>query len=428
MNSWRYADPDMALEAGQVLDRLISAGHEAYWVGGCVRDELLGRSIQDMDLTTSAVPDEVVGLFDNVIPTGIQHGTVTVISGGFSFEVTTFRTESGYEDHRRPQDVRFVKDIREDLRRRDFTMNAMALTRDGKLVDPFGGEADIRSCLIRCVGAADERFEEDALRMLRCIRFAAVFGFRIAPATWKALLRKRHLLRFIAMERVRTEMEKIMKGPDPLRGLELLRRSGLLSSTKAATPWQSIPAHSLGRLHNLPEQQRWELLLLAGSFAPEQAAAMLRDWTFSNAFRTRMLRLLEWEKAVATVPPSVSDERELRRLWISWLLRWGRESAEDWLAVNGALPPDYRQDAASWRVAEVLAAKGKEWTDHTEILQMKDLDITGNDLLAVLNRRGGPWLGRVMDRLLLAAACGDIRNEKEMLIEEAKRVTEVEEA
>ncbi|MFM9278948.1 CCA tRNA nucleotidyltransferase [Paenibacillus jiagnxiensis] len=428
MNSWHCADRDMALEAGRVLDRLISAGHDAYWVGGCVRDELLGRSIQDMDLTTSAEPDEVVGLFDNVIPTGIQHGTVTVVSGGYSFEVTTFRTESDYEDHRRPQDVRFVKDVREDLRRRDFTMNAMALTRDGELVDPFGGEADIRSRLIRCVGAADERFEEDALRMLRCVRFAAVFGFRIAPSTWKALLRKRHLLRFIAMERVRTEMEKIMKGPDPLRGLELLRRSALLFSTKAATPWERINARSLERLNELPEPQRWELLLLSGGFEPEEADAMLRDWTFSNAFRIRMLRLLEWDKAVAVVPPSASDEADLRRLWISWLLQWGKESAADWLAVNGVLPPDFRQDAASRRVADVLEANGSEWTDQTPIEHMKDLNITGNDLLAELNRRGGPWLGKLMEHLLLAAACGDIPNVKERLIEEAKRVTEVEEA
>ncbi|WP_370872430.1 CCA tRNA nucleotidyltransferase [Paenibacillus zeirhizosphaerae] len=428
MDGWHNADPDMAFEATRVLDRLISAGHEAYWVGGCVRDELLGRSIQDMDLTTSAEPDEVVGLFDNVIPTGIQHGTVTVVSGSFPFEVTTFRTESDYEDHRRPQDVRFVKDVREDLRRRDFTMNAMALTRAGELVDPFGGEADIRKGLIRCVGEAEERFEEDALRMLRCVRFAAVFGFRIAPATWKALLRKRQLLRYIAMERVRTEMEKIMKGPDPLRGLELLRRSELLSFTKTATPWQRISAFSLGGLNDLPEEQRWGLLLLAGGFEPEQADVVLRDWTFSNAFRVRMLRLLEWERAVAAVSPSSADEAGLRREWISWLIRWGRETAADWLAVNGSLSLEYRLVAHTRGIVSMLEAKGRDWTDDTSIQQMKDLNITGNDLLGALNRRGGPWLGELMTRLLLAAACGDIANEKEQLIEEAKRVTEVEKA
>lgn len=425
MNSWHCAERDMAREAGKVLERLLGAGHDAYWVGGCVRDELLGRSIQDMDMTTSAEPAEVVRLFEHVVPTGIQHGTVTVIAGGYSFEVTTFRIESAYDNHRRPQDVKFVKDIREDLRRRDFTMNAMALTRNGKLVDPFDGAADIRSRLIRCVGKAEDRFGEDALRMLRCVRFAAVFGFRIAPSTWKALLGKRHLLRFIAMERVRAEMEKIMKSSDPLRGLELLRRSGLLSGTKVVTPWQRISSFPLGRLHQLPEPQRWELILLSGGFDPEEADALLRDWTFSNAFRFRMRRLLEWEKAVTTVPATVSAQVELRRLWISWLLRWGKEAAADWLAVNGVLPQESRQHTGSRTTADMLAAYGGNWTAQTSLQQMKDLRVTGGELLAELNRRSGPWLGKLMQRLLLAAACGDIANEKERLIDEAKRVTEI---
>ncbi len=212
-NTWQYADQEMALHGREVIHTLTAAGHEAYWVGGCVRDELLGRAIHDMDLTTSAEPEQVIALFPHVIPTGIQHGTVTVMQGGHAFEVTTFRTESGYADHRRPTEVAFVKDIREDLMRRDFTMNAIAMAEHGERVDPFGGEADLRSALVRCVGRAEERFEEDGLRMLRCIRFASVFRFRVAFNTWKGMIRRREGLRYIAMERVRVELEKMRGGP-----------------------------------------------------------------------------------------------------------------------------------------------------------------------------------------------------------------------
>lgn len=139
-NTWQCADQEMALHGREVIHTLTAAGHEAYWVGGCVRDEILGRAIHDMDLTTSAEPEQVLALFPHVIPTGIQHGTVTVMQGGHAFEVTTFRTESGYADHRRPTEVAFVKDIREDLMRRDFTMNAIAMAEHGERVDPFGEE------------------------------------------------------------------------------------------------------------------------------------------------------------------------------------------------------------------------------------------------------------------------------------------------
>ncbi|MCY7562390.1 CCA tRNA nucleotidyltransferase, partial [Paenibacillus macerans] len=236
MNRWTQVDPLMVNQGEMVLHTLLERGFQAFFVGGCVRDELMGRPVHDMDIATSAKPEDVVAVFERTVPTGIEHGTVTVLMDDYAFEVTTFRKESQYEDHRRPASVEFVDAVNEDLLRRDFTMNAIARDIDGALIDPYGGQSDIKRGLIRCVGAAEERFEEDALRMLRAVRFASVFGFRPAKSLWKALLLGKDKLSYIAMERVRTELEKVVLGPRPLRGLALLERSGLLRHVKAALP------------------------------------------------------------------------------------------------------------------------------------------------------------------------------------------------
>ena len=195
-------------QAAPVLGRLNEAGFEAYYVGGCVRDAALGRPVSDVDIATSAQPEQVAALFARTLPTGLQHGTVTVLEGGRAYEVTTFRKESVYERHRRPSEVAFIADLRGDLQRRDFTINAMALDISGDIVDPFGGRADLQDGIIRCVGDADLRLQEDALRLLRGVRFASVLGYRIAKSTWRAIVRHRKLLRHIAMERVGVELDK----------------------------------------------------------------------------------------------------------------------------------------------------------------------------------------------------------------------------
>ena len=213
--------------ARQIIDRLEEYGYEAYFVGGFVRDRLLNKPIKDIDIATSAMPDAVLKLFKRAEPTGLQHGTVTVILEGTPFEVTTFRSESGYTDHRRPDQVAFITDLREDLSRRDFTINAMALDRSMQLIDPFGGELDLLAKLLRCVGDARERFDEDALRMLRCIRFAAEYCLEIEQATWDAILLHQQAIRNVATERVRVELERIIEGSSPERGVALLVQSGL---------------------------------------------------------------------------------------------------------------------------------------------------------------------------------------------------------
>lgn len=207
----------LPISVNLILQTLENAGHSAYAVGGCVRDILRGVTPDDYDITTSALPDEVISLFgDDAIPTGLKHGTVTVKSNGMKCEVTTYRAEGNYSDHRRPDEVCFVTDVKDDLSRRDFTMNAIALSRQGEYIDPFNGIEDIKNKIIRCVGDAETRFNEDALRMFRALRFSATLDFTIEKATLNAIVNCAPLAKFIAVERITVELQKALLGQNML--------------------------------------------------------------------------------------------------------------------------------------------------------------------------------------------------------------------
>ncbi|NCB64011.1 MAG: tRNA nucleotidyltransferase [Clostridia bacterium] len=236
-------------------ETLWSAGYAAHPVGGCVRDTLLGRVPGDWDVTTSALPETVMTLFQKVIPTGIRHGTVTVLLGGMSLEVTTFRREEGYADGRHPDAVRFDAGLAEDLARRDFTVNAMALGRGGEVIDPFGGQTDLERKLIRCVGEADRRFREDALRMFRAVRFAAQLGFSIEGETLDAIRRSADRAGVLSAERVRAEVEKTLLSKRPeLAALPV--ELGMLARFGAAAARQDLSA--LREVDCTPEA-RWRV-------------------------------------------------------------------------------------------------------------------------------------------------------------------------
>lgn len=426
MVQWTQVDPEMARQSEQVLRTLNNKGYDAYWVGGCVRDELLGRRVDDMDITTSASPEQVMELFANCIPTGLQHGTVTVRSGGFYFEVTTFRTESEYKDNRRPAAVHFVQDVKEDLQRRDFTMNALAVDRDGNIVDPFGGQLDIQDGRVRCVGLATERFGEDALRMLRCVRFASVFDFKIAHNTWKGLIRQKDLLQHIAMERVRTEMVKMMAGPHPLHGLELLFRSHALAHVKAPIRMERFNKDLLSNMEQLIEENvllRWSMLLIAGYYTRDEADALLRKWTFSNDDRSRISGVLQVEQLVKAVVQEQKDEEALRSEWIVTVLSSGRQATEDWLMIQRLLPTGWREhEVLHEEQIVVIQSRGAAWSQSMKVYELKDLHITGENVLQQLGRKGGPWLGQLMKHLLRETAIGNIANQHDMLTNEVKRV------
>ena len=247
------------------LDTLRQAGYAAHPVGGCVRDLLLGRTPGDYDLCTSARPEQVMALFERTIPTGIQHGTVTVLTGDGPVEVTTFRREGGYADGRHPDGVAFDVGLTEDLARRDFTINAMALGPEGEVVDPFDGRDDLNAGIVRCVGEPDRRFAEDALRMLRAVRFAAQLGFAIAPETEEAIRRNAGRMARVSGERIKAELEKILLSPHPERAGELLRW-GLLAHL-----WPVCSCPDLSCLRELPPQPipRWRGFCAATVFPIE---------------------------------------------------------------------------------------------------------------------------------------------------------------
>ena len=393
-----------------VLERLTAAGHQAYFVGGCVRDALLGRPLGDVDIATSARPETVMALFPKHAPTGIKHGTVTVFLEGRSYEVTTFRTEAEYENFRRPAEVAFVDDIAEDLKRRDFTVNAMAMDAVGRVIDPFGGTADLNRRVIRCVGNPDERFREDALRMIRAVRFAAQLAFRIAPSTWRAIKRNADLLRHIALERVGAELDKMIGGADPDRAAALFVRSGLWRTTKTPleAPGRPACAGQL-RLADLEAGDlRWIALWAASNVPPETARRWMSRFAFGKKRMHAIFAPLQLHAAAAGIPGTRDD-------WAELALTHGRRAASDWLAVMRALPgisPVPPETLERWSA----------WLQDMPAFSAAELALDGTALADAAGRKGGPWIRRTMDRLLLETAAGRLPNERGALLARALQI------
>ena len=351
----------------EVHRRLKDAGFKAYLVGGCVRDMVLGKPPKDFDLATSAKPEEVQRVFKRVIPTGIKHGTVTVIVQDVQVEVTTFRSEGEYVDGRRPETVEFHTDVEADLARRDFTINAMAEDpTTEELVDPFGGRADLKARVVRCVRDPLERFGEDGLRCLRAVRFATVLDFEIDPATEAAIPPTLHTFQKIAMERVRDELLKILLSPNAERGLGLLQRTGLM---KQIFGFERVDAAAVARTPARVE------LRLAVFF--RSAAQLAVDELKLSAAETLRVREL-YEKRL----PAERDDASLRR----WLSKHGVELAAA-LAVLDA--PD---------LAGRIEALAKQ------PLSTKDLALDGAAIMSALQTGPGPAVGKasrfLLDRVL----------------------------
>jgi tRNA nucleotidyltransferase (CCA-adding enzyme) len=439
----------MIQTANQLLDKFLANHYEAFLVGGCVRDLVMQRPIQDVDIATNALPQQVMELFPHTIPTGIKHGTVTVMFKGISFEVTTYRKESDYEEHRRPQQVEFVTDLHEDLQRRDFTINALAMDAKGKIIDPFDGQGDIELKLVRCVGNPQERFQEDALRMLRCIRFAVNYGFHIEEATWEALTKHVHLLKFVAMERVRVELEKMMAGDNPYHALELLLEAKLLQHVKSElqlplVKWQTIdlPAY----LRNLTELEdpllRWALLFHSMKISADKANRAMKRLTFSSKQSKAIILLLKLElglqeqidlaiqdhdspgkkEPVFLSTARLSDERPVL-IWKESAVQFGKQALEGWLLIKKIENAELQSEQALDRKQTVIAAfllHGNEWIAEMPVETLAELDIVGSDLLEHFTIPAGPWVSDVLHRLLLDAAFGNARNQKSHLLQRAE--------
>lgn len=404
--------------AAALLDALHAAGYAAYAVGGCVRDSLLGRTAHDWDLCTSALPQQVMELFgaEQCIPTGLQHGTVTIKYGGQLYETTTFRTEGSYTDGRHPDAVQFVPDVREDLARRDFTINAMAYNEAEGLVDPFGGQKDLQNGLLRAVGEPQQRFTEDALRILRLYRFAARFGFALDAATARAARQLAPHLDCISAERIQEELAKLLTAPQPGAYLEPAVLAVVLpeltpAALEAAKPvLDACPAGE----ENLPV--RWAALLR--SLGESATRRVLKRLRCSNACIEETAVLVR-ETAGEGVCRSFSEEKASAHpgdIHIRQLLgRYGLRTVERLCALCAALQP---QNAPACALA---AQRARQLEADGVCCRVSQLAVNGRDLMAA-GIPAGPALRRVLEALLDGVIRAEYPNEKPALLAAAQKI------
>ena len=387
--------------AAELLDTLHRAGYAAYVVGGCVRDSLLGLTPHDWDLCTSALPQQGMELFgeEKCIPTGLQHGTVTVKQGGGLYEITTFRTEGTYTDGRHPDEVHFVPDVREDLARRDFTINAMAYNAKEGLVDPFGGQADLQSGILRAVGVPHQRFTEDALRILRLYRFAARFGFSIDPPTAQAAQELCAHLDCVSVERIEEELAKLLSAPAPAAYLDEKILGVVLPELSPEALAAAKPVVDACPAGEQVLPVRLAALLL--SLGEDGTRRTLRRLRCSNACIEETAVLVR--EVVSGVPVSLNIYA--RRL----LGKYNLCTVQRLAALGTALQPERSADfAALSELAERLDADGV-------CCRISQLAVNGRDLMAA-GVPAGPGIRKVLEALLDGVIREEYPNERQALL------------
>lgn len=388
--------PKEFTEAMPVLNCIEEAGFDAYFVGGSVRDLILGKPIHDVDIATSAYPEEVKGLFKRTVDVGIDHGTVLVLYQDQQYEITTFRTESTYQDYRRPDEVTFVRSLSEDLKRRDFTINALAMNQQGEIIDLFKGLDDLKAELIRAVGSPQERFKEDALRMMRCLRFASQLDFTIEATTLQAVADHHQLLEKISIERVQIEYVKLMMGKNRQRGLVPFIKSncfrycpGFAAKEAQLTKLTALPAKPITE-----EALVWLLTVVVLEIPETENRRFLSQWKNSNQL-IKQVTLLR--------------EGLVYRLEAEWTNQWlYKLGAENIVLVEKALV--YFDQPTN--VAEALAAYQK-----LPIKAVQELAISGSDLLALTEQKPGPWVGQLVADIEAGVLAGRLLNQRSELID-----------
>ena len=394
--------------AAALLTRLHAAGHAAYAVGGCVRDSLLGQTPHDWDLCTSAIPEQVLELFGKAhcIPTGLQHGTVTVKHGGELYEITTFRTEGAYSDGRHPDHVAFVPDVKEDLARRDFTINAMAYNAEEGLIDPFGGQNDLAVGIVRAVGEPQRRFEEDALRILRLYRFAARFGFAIDPATGQAARALCRHLDCVSEERIAEELSRLLAAPAPGAYLEAEVLAVIFPELDAAELPES--RRILDALEPGMEHVPVRLAALLCPLGEAGARAALKRLKCSNALTGTVATLV---REAAAGMPGAALTLTARR----FLSRYDLATITDLTALCSARHPEQAEAFAA------LQQEAARLVETNACCRINQLAVNGRDLMDA-GIRPGPGLRRVLDALLEQVLTGQLPNEKAALLAAAAQV------
>ncbi|WP_409251160.1 CCA tRNA nucleotidyltransferase [Bacillus sp. SCS-153A] len=378
--------PTLFKQALPVLEKLEDAGHQAFFVGGAVRDLLLNRPTSDIDIATSALPEEVKEVFPKTIDVGIEHGTVVVITNGTPYEVTTFRSEEEYKDHRRPESVTFIKSLKEDLQRRDFTINAIAMDRSGTIHDPFGGEADIKAKVIRTVGSADERFKEDALRMMRAVRFMAQLDFEMENETFDSITRNGSTLRYIAVERLSSEFEKLLGGRYKKASFETLNETKLYQFLPGLKGNVVKMAAEL-QINHLTNEQMWLLLCYWSK----------EDNPFMEQWRLPSKKLKYISRAAAFLADRMNRPWNLYSLYLAGLST-ARDVEEVYHVLKQLNPPDAR--------------KLEDMYGKLPIKDRSELAVSGNDLMEWTGKTGGPWIKETIERIEKAVILGEVPNKK----------------
>ena len=436
-------------KVNKIIGVLQEAGFEAYAVGGCIRDSLLGRTPNDWDITTSAKPMEVKALFSHTIDTGIQHGTVTILLDREGFEVTTYRIDGEYEDGRHPKEVSFTGSLEEDLKRRDFTINALAYNETAGLIDIFEGQKDLKDGIIRCVGNAEERFTEDALRMLRAIRFSAQLGYRIEENTLAAIHKLAGNLEKISAERIQTELLKLMVSPHP----DYLRTAYECGVTKVFFPefdltmetpqnhphhCYNVGEHILHSLIEVPADKVLRLTMLLHDIAKpqcltvdekgithfhgheemgaEMSRVILRRLRMDNDTTDKVCRLVRFHDYGNGVAP---DRRIVRRA----VNKIGEDLFDDFILVKKAdllaqsmyLREEKLSNLAAWDACY------REIREAEECVSLRTLAVNGRDLIAA-GLQPGRELGNILKQLLDEVLETPEKNEKDYLISRAKEL------
>ncbi|MBN2553188.1 MAG: HD domain-containing protein, partial [Spirochaetales bacterium] len=424
------------------------AGFQCYLVGGAVRDMLLGRRVADFDIATDALPQEVSRMFRRVIPTGIKHGTVTVLFSGTRFEVTTFRVDQDYRDGRRPETVIFSPSIREDLKRRDFTINAMAYDLQGRrLLDPHDGRRDLKAGVIRAIGDPLERFQEDGLRPIRACRFAAQFGFTIEERTFSSIPLTLERVKMVSAERIRDELMRILDAPVPSVGLSLLEDSGiLLNIVPELSACRGVKQGQLHRydvywhlLYSCDAAPRDNLVVRLAALFHDLGKATTREVGADGEIRFHRHEQISAEMAEDILRRLRFPTRVVRRVahlvaqhMFNYEPRWSDAAVRRFIARIGI---ENIPDILALRRADQLAMVGKRFVSPSlialenriqsvlaqeTVFGLKDLAVNGDDLIRELAIPPGPKIGIILDALLESVLDDPKQNERSTLLKIAK--------
>ncbi|WP_353856526.1 CCA tRNA nucleotidyltransferase [Bacillus sp. Bos-x628] len=378
-----------------ILHTLHQNGYQAYFVGGAVRDVLMGREIGDIDIATDATPDAVESLFDHTIDVGKEHGTVIVIHDGVSYEVTTFRSESEYEDFRRPKEVQFISSLKEDLFRRDLTINAIAMDVNGEIIDHVGGKKDIQRKRIQTVGDPACRFQEDALRMMRAVRFISQLGFQLSDATADAMKKDKHLLANISVERKKIEMEKLLKGRYYEQAIRILIETKLYEELPCLSKYglneqlQTFPFYLLDGLEEV-----WGAFIHLLGLHEKEAVSFLKEWKLS----TKLLK-----EAIAIS----------KYVDCNWNAEKMFEAGES--VLLSSLKVTQLKHERRIFFDELEAAKRSY--DALPIKNLQDLALSGKDLMAIRQKKAGKWIAEELDFVKKAVLQNRLENRKEAIEE-----------